>query len=98
MQVVADWVKDGYNPSYTDYPATVALFTSGDAAMMINGVWEVPTMVDLAKQGKLVQLGRDRAAGLLQPPVHLRGLALLRDPQQRTASRRRPRSTPPSSR
>ena len=67
VQVIADWVKDQYNPSYTDYPTTVALFTSGDAAMMINGVWEVPTMVDLEKQGKLLQLGRDRVAGFLRP-------------------------------
>ncbi|MEO8757007.1 MAG: extracellular solute-binding protein [Devosia sp.] len=57
VQVIADWVKGGYNPSYTDYPSTVALFTSGDAPLMINGVWEVPTMVDLAKQGKLFNWG-----------------------------------------
>jgi multiple sugar transport system substrate-binding protein len=57
VQVIADWVKDGYNPSYTDYPSTVALFTSGDAPLMINGVWEVPTMVDLEKQGKLFNWG-----------------------------------------
>jgi len=57
VQVIADWVKEGYNPSYTDYPSTVALFTSGSAGMMINGVWEVPTMVDLAKQNKLFNWG-----------------------------------------
>ena len=57
VQVIADWVKDGYNPSSTDYPSTVALFTSGDAPLMINGVWEVPTMVDLEKQGKLFNWG-----------------------------------------
>lgn len=57
VQVIADWVKDGYTPEYTDYPANVALFTSGEAAMMINGVWEVPTMVDLEKQGKLFNWG-----------------------------------------
>ena len=28
VDVIANWVKDGYNPSYTDYPSTVALFTS----------------------------------------------------------------------
>jgi multiple sugar transport system substrate-binding protein len=53
VKVVADWVNNGYSASYTDYPATVALFTSGAAATMINGVWEVPTMVDLTKSGKL---------------------------------------------
>ncbi|MBI4921316.1 MAG: extracellular solute-binding protein [Devosia nanyangense] len=57
VQVIADWVKEGYNPSYTDYPSTVALFTSGESAFMINGVWEVPTMADLQAQGKLFNWG-----------------------------------------
>lgn len=57
VQVVADWVKAGVTPEYTDYPSAVALFTSGEAATMINGVWEVPTMVDLEKQGKLFNWG-----------------------------------------
>jgi multiple sugar transport system substrate-binding protein len=57
VQVIADWVKEGYNPSYTDYPSTVALFTSGESAFMINGVWEVPTMTDLQAQGKLFNWG-----------------------------------------
>lgn len=55
--VIADWVKNGYNPGATDYPTTVALFTSGKAPFMINGVWEVPTMVDLAAQNKLFNWG-----------------------------------------
>jgi multiple sugar transport system substrate-binding protein len=53
VKVLSDWVKDGHVPAYTEYPAAIALFTSGEAAMHINGVWEVPTMTDLAKQGKL---------------------------------------------
>lgn len=57
VQVIADWVKNGYAPEYTDYPTNVALFTSGEAAMMINGVWEVPTMADLEAQGKLFNWG-----------------------------------------
>lgn len=57
VQVIADWVKDGYAPEYTDYPSAVALFTSGESAFMINGVWEVPTMVDLQAQGKLFNWG-----------------------------------------
>ena len=52
-QVVADWVKDGLAPSNTEYPASIALFTSGEAAMHINGVWEVPTFTDLAAKGQL---------------------------------------------
>jgi len=51
------WTKSGWTPSKTEYPASIALFTSGKAAMHINGVWEVPTMVDLAKKGKLFDWG-----------------------------------------
>ncbi len=57
LAVLQDWTKAGLQSTYTDYPATVALFTSGKAAMMINGVWEVPTMTDLAKQDKLFDWG-----------------------------------------
>jgi multiple sugar transport system substrate-binding protein len=52
-QAIAEWVKSGAAPKLTDYPASIALFTDGKAAMHINGVWEVPTMVDLAKNHKL---------------------------------------------
>jgi multiple sugar transport system substrate-binding protein len=57
VQVLADWVTNGYSAPYTDYPGTVAAFTSGQAAMMINGVWEVPTMMDLSAQNKLFNWG-----------------------------------------
>lgn len=57
LGVLAEWTEAGLQSTYTDYPATVALFTSGEAAMMINGVWEVPTMTDLAAQGKLFNWG-----------------------------------------
>jgi len=53
VKVVSDWVTDGYAPSYTEYPAAIALFTSGESAMHINGVWEVPTFTDLAAKGEL---------------------------------------------
>lgn len=53
VQVVSDWVTDGHAPSYTEYPAGIALFTSGESAMHINGVWEVPTFTDLAAKGEL---------------------------------------------
>ena len=56
-QRCTNWVKSGWAPSKTEYPASIALFTSGKAAMHINGVWEVPTMVDLAKKGKLFDWG-----------------------------------------
>jgi multiple sugar transport system substrate-binding protein len=57
LAVLADWTNAGLQSQYTDYPATVALFTSGQAAFMINGVWEVPTMTDLAEQGELFDWG-----------------------------------------
>ncbi len=57
VKVIADWVAAGQAPGYTDYPAAVALFTSGESAFMVNGVWEVPTMVDLEKAGKLFNWG-----------------------------------------
>ena len=57
IDVIASWVKAGVNPPNTDYPTTVALFTSGDAPLMINGVWEVTTMSDRAAQHKLFNWG-----------------------------------------
>jgi multiple sugar transport system substrate-binding protein len=57
LSVLQEWTNEGLQSTYTDYPATVALFTSGEAAMMINGVWEVPTMTDLAAQDKLFNWG-----------------------------------------
>ena len=57
MAEMQKWVKSGWTPSKTEYPASIALFTSGKAAMHINGVWEVPTMVDLAKKGQLFDWG-----------------------------------------
>lgn len=66
--VIADWVKNGYNPAKTDYPSTVALFTSGKAPFMINGVWEVPTMDDLFKQGKLFNWGAIEIPALFNHP------------------------------
>ncbi len=53
LKEMASWVANGYTPANTEYPASIALFTSGKAAMHINGVWEVPTFTDLAKQNKL---------------------------------------------
>jgi len=57
LGVLQEWTNAGLQSTYTDYPATVALFTSGEASMMINGVWEVPTMTDLHAGGKLFEWG-----------------------------------------
>lgn len=68
VQVISDWVGAGFNPSYTDYPSTVALFTSGASPFMINGVWEVPTMADLHSQGKLFNWGAIELPVLFDKP------------------------------
>ncbi len=91
-------MKDGYTPSYTDYPATVALFTSGDAAMMINGVWEVPTMIDLDNQGKLFNWGAIELPVFFNHPCTYSKTPTPSRSRTMSARRRRPRSTRPCSR
>jgi multiple sugar transport system substrate-binding protein len=56
-EVIQSWVAGGFAPPTTEYPASIALFTGGQAAMHINGVWEVPTMTDLAAKGELFNWG-----------------------------------------
>ena len=63
------WVKSGWAPAKTDYPAAIALFTSGKAALHVNGVWEVPTMVDLAKKGQLFDWGAIQIPTLYAHPA-----------------------------
>ncbi|WP_245901224.1 extracellular solute-binding protein [Deinococcus yavapaiensis] len=46
LQAMVDWMKNGYMLKNTDYPTSVAQFTTGKAAFMLNGVWEVPAMAD----------------------------------------------------
>lgn len=53
IEIMADWRQNGWTPEQAEYPASVALFTSGRSAFHWNGVWEVPTMVDLAASGEL---------------------------------------------
>lgn len=53
IEVMTRWHENGWQPEQAEYPASVALFTSGKSAFMLNGVWEVPTMVDLQKKGTL---------------------------------------------
>jgi multiple sugar transport system substrate-binding protein len=63
------WTKSKWAPTNTEYPASIALFTSGKAAMHINGVWEVPTMVDLAKKGQLFDWGAIQIPVLYSQPA-----------------------------
>jgi multiple sugar transport system substrate-binding protein len=57
LETITNWVEQGYARKNVDYAASVALFTSGEAAFHLNGVWEVPTMVDLAAKGELFDWG-----------------------------------------
>jgi len=53
IEVMASWGEQGWQPEQAEYPASVALFTSGQSAFHLNGVWEVPTLNDLANDGSL---------------------------------------------
>jgi multiple sugar transport system substrate-binding protein len=53
LQTMSDWMKNGYMLKNPDYPTSVAQFTTGKAAFMLNGVWEVPAMVDGRKKGSV---------------------------------------------
>ncbi len=57
INTIKGWMDGGLATPNTEYPAAIALFTSGEASMMLNGVWEVPTMVDLAAKGELADWG-----------------------------------------
>jgi multiple sugar transport system substrate-binding protein len=57
INAIKAWMDGGLATPATEYPAAIALFTSGEASMMLNGVWEVPTMVDLAAKGELFDWG-----------------------------------------
>lgn len=63
------WVKNGWAAPHSEYPASIALFTSGKAALHVNGVWEIPTMVDLAKAGKLFDWGAIAIPVLFDKPA-----------------------------
>lgn len=54
---MSSWVKEGWVEPNSEYPASMAMFETGKVALHMNGVWEIPTMVDLAKNGKLFDWG-----------------------------------------
>ncbi|WP_424928882.1 extracellular solute-binding protein [Amaricoccus tamworthensis] len=53
INTMAGWRENGYTPELAEYEASVALFTSGQSAFQMNGVWEVPTMNDMQSKGTL---------------------------------------------
>lgn len=68
-ETMASWVADGYAPANTEYAASIARFTGGEAALHINGVWEVPTMTDLHAKGELFEWGAVRLPALFEHPA-----------------------------
>ena len=57
LETIKNWIDEGYVRKDVTNPAAIALFTSGEAAFLIKGVWEVPTMTDLAAKGELFDWG-----------------------------------------
>ena len=53
IAIMQEWGDNNYSPAHAEYEASVALFTSGRSAFFINGVWEVPTLVDMEEAGTL---------------------------------------------
>ncbi|WP_110687153.1 extracellular solute-binding protein [Salinicola aestuarinus] len=53
ISIMQNWGNEQYQPEHAEYEASVALFTSGRSAMFLNGVWEVPTLVDMQEAGNL---------------------------------------------
>lgn len=64
VEAMASWRENGYTPELAEYAAALALFTAGEAAFHLNGVWEVPTLTDLAANGTL---GFDWSANEIPP-------------------------------
>lgn len=50
---ISDWFTKGYAQSGLDYAASTSQFMGGNAAFMLNGVWEVPELVRATKAGTL---------------------------------------------
>lgn len=69
LSAMTGWVDQGYARKNVEYPDSIALFTSGEAAMTINGVWEVPTMTDLAAKGELFDWGAIAVPTLFDQPA-----------------------------
>lgn len=53
LEIMREWRDAGWIPEQAEYEASVALFTSGQSAFHMNGVWEVPTLTDMADAGTL---------------------------------------------
>ena len=69
IQILTDWRTAELTPEQTAYPASVALFSAGQAAFHFNGVWEVPTFTDLHEKGSLGDWSATVMPTLLDQPA-----------------------------
>lgn len=69
IEIMTNWRENDWTPEQAEYPASVALFSGGDAAFLINGVWEVPTFTDLHASGSLADWGAVEIPTLLDEPA-----------------------------
>jgi len=69
VEMMANWVEQGYARSNVEYEASVALFASGDTAFHYNGVWEVPTFTDLAEEEDFFDWGAMVVPALFDQPA-----------------------------
>ncbi len=46
LETMRGWVTSGFVLNNLEYASSIAQFVNGEAAFLINGVWELPTMVD----------------------------------------------------
>jgi multiple sugar transport system substrate-binding protein len=53
LERIGEWFRRGYAQVGLDYPASTSQFMGGNAAFMLNGVWEVPELVRASKAGTL---------------------------------------------
>ena len=53
MEAMARWYADGYATKGLDYASSTTEFMTGKSAFMLNGVWEVPSVTDGMKGGRL---------------------------------------------
>lgn len=53
MDAMAKWYADGYATKGLDYASSTTEFMTGRSAFMLNGVWELPSVADGMKSGKL---------------------------------------------
>lgn len=69
VEEMGSWVSNGWTPPYINYQTMVGAFAGGEAAFMINGAWELPTMQAEAAKGTGFDFGMMIIPGWLGKPA-----------------------------